>query len=74
MQSGLSLQARITQLLGIRYPIIRGGGMQWVGRAALAAAVSNAGGLGIPTALTQPTPEDLRAEITRSRSPVPVAG
>jgi NAD(P)H-dependent flavin oxidoreductase YrpB (nitropropane dioxygenase family) len=67
MQSGLSLQTRITQLLGIRYPIIQGG-MQWVGRAELAAAVSNAGGLGILTALTQPTPEDLRAEITRCRA------
>jgi NAD(P)H-dependent flavin oxidoreductase YrpB (nitropropane dioxygenase family) len=67
MQSELSLQTRITQLLGIRYPIIQGG-MQWVGRAELAAAVSNAGGLGILTALTQPTPEYLRAEIARCRT------
>lgn len=42
--------------------------MQWVGYAELASAVSNAGGLGILTALTQPTPEDLRMEIRRCRS------
>jgi NAD(P)H-dependent flavin oxidoreductase YrpB (nitropropane dioxygenase family) len=42
--------------------------MQWVGYAELAAAVSNAGGLGILTALTQPTPEDLRKEIRKCRS------
>jgi NAD(P)H-dependent flavin oxidoreductase YrpB (nitropropane dioxygenase family) len=41
--------------------------MQWVGYAELASAVSNAGGLGILTALTQPTPEDLRKEIARCR-------
>src|SRR6185503_1986284 len=44
------------------------GGMMWVGRAELAAAVSNAGGLGILTALTQPTPDDLRREIVRCRT------
>src|SRR5690606_33934322 len=44
------------------------GGMQWVGRAELAAAVSSAGGLGILTALTQPTPDDLVREIERCRS------
>jgi len=58
---------RVTRLLGIRYPIVQGG-MQWVGRAELAAAVSNAGGLGILTALTQPTPEALGREIERCRS------
>ena len=42
--------------------------MQWVGYAELASAVSNAGGLGILTALTQPTPEDLRKEIRRCRA------
>jgi NADH:quinone reductase (non-electrogenic) len=42
--------------------------MQWVGRAELAAAVSEAGGLGIITALTQPTPDDLRKEIARART------
>ncbi len=56
------MKTRVTELLGIRYPIIQGG-MQWVGRAELASAVSNAGGLGILTALTQPTPDDLRREI-----------
>ncbi|WP_256577490.1 nitronate monooxygenase family protein [Pseudomonas sp. R37(2017)] len=62
-----SMQTRITELFGIRYPIIQGG-MMWVGRAEMAAAVSNAGGLGILTALTQPTPEALAAEIERCRS------
>jgi nitronate monooxygenase len=42
--------------------------MQWVGRAELAAAVSNAGGLGVLTALTQATPDDLRREIDRCRA------
>ena len=53
-------------MLGIQYPIVQGG-MMWVGRAELASAVSNAGGLGILTALTQPTPDDLAKEITRCR-------
>ncbi len=60
------MKTRITELLNIKYPIVQGG-MQWVGRAELAAAVSNAGGLGILTALTQPTPNDLAKEITRCR-------
>ncbi|MGK2287217.1 NAD(P)H-dependent flavin oxidoreductase [Pedomonas sp. V897] len=62
-----SMTTRVTRLLGTRYPIIQGG-MQWVGRAELASAVSNAGGLGILTALTQPTPEALAEEIRRCRS------
>ncbi|WP_372748192.1 NAD(P)H-dependent flavin oxidoreductase [Litorivivens sp.] len=62
----MKLQTRITQMLGIEYPIVQGG-MMWVGRAELAAAVSNAGGLGIITALTQPSPDDLRKEIARCR-------
>lgn len=61
------MQTRVTERLGIRYPIIQGG-MQWVGTAELASAVSNAGGLGILTALTQPTPDALRAEIARCRT------
>jgi len=61
------MKNRITELLGIRYPIVQGG-MQWVGRAELAAAVSNAGGLGTLGALTQPTPEDLGREIERCRA------
>lgn len=60
------MRTKITEMLGIEYPIIQGG-MQWVGTAELASAVSNAGGLGILTALTQPTPEDLRREIERCR-------
>ncbi len=56
----------ITRLLGIRYPIVQGG-MQWVGTAEMAAAVSNAGGLGTLSALTPPTPEDLGREIERCR-------
>src|SRR5882757_6629060 len=61
------MRNRVTAMLGIRYPIIQGG-MQWVGRAELVAAVSNAGGLGVLTGLTQPTPEKLREEIERTRS------
>ena len=60
------MKTRVTEMLGIRYPIVQGG-MQWVGRAELAAAVSNAGGLGTLTALTQPTPQALRLEIERCR-------
>jgi len=58
------MKTRITELFGIERPIIQGG-MHYVGYAELAAAVSNAGGLGIITALTQPTPEDLAREIAR---------
>src|SRR5437879_12237305 len=61
------MKTQITDMLGIRYPIVQGG-MMWVGRAELAAAVSNAGGLGILTALTQPTPDALRREIARCRT------
>ncbi|WP_315967997.1 NAD(P)H-dependent flavin oxidoreductase [Acidovorax bellezanensis] len=61
------MRTRVTEQLGIAYPIIQGG-MQWVGLAELAAAVSNAGGLGIVTALTQPTPDDLAREIARTRA------
>jgi len=63
----MRLQTRFTRLVGIDYPIVQGG-MMWVGRAELASAVSNAGGLGILTALTQPTPAALRREIDRCRS------
>jgi NADH:quinone reductase (non-electrogenic) len=58
------MKTRITELFGIRHPIIQGG-MHHVGYAELASAVSNAGGLGIITGLTQPTPEDLAREIAR---------
>ena len=66
----MKFKTRFTELVGIDYPIVQGG-MMWVGRAELAAAVSNAGGLGIVTALTQPTPEALRLEIERCRSMTP---
>ena len=62
----MALKTRFTELVGIEHPIVQGG-MQWVGRAELAAAVSEAGGLGIITALTQPTPDDLKKEIERAR-------
>lgn len=60
------MKTRITELFGIQYPIMQGG-MQWVGFAELASAVSNAGGLGTLTALSQPTPEDLAKEIKRCK-------
>jgi len=60
------MKTRITELLEIEHPIIQGG-MHYVGLAELAAAVSNAGGLGIITGLTQRTPEGLAKEIARCR-------
>ena len=63
----MPFKTRITELLGIQHPIVQGG-MQSVGVAELAAAVSNAGGLGILTALTQPSPQALRDEIERCKS------
>ena len=60
------MKTRITELLGIEHPIIQGG-MHYVGFAELAAAVSNAGGLGIITGLTQKTPELLAKEIAKCR-------
>jgi nitronate monooxygenase len=61
------MKTRLTELLGIEVPIICGGMMR-VGTAELAAAVSNAGALGIMTALTQPTPERLKAEILKCQA------
>ena len=60
------LKTRITELFGIEYPIIQGG-MQWLSRSELAAAVSNAGGLGIMTALSFLKLDDLRDEIKKLR-------
>src|SRR5512136_1133849 len=60
------MKTRITELFGIQHPIIQGG-MHYVGLAELASAVSNAGGLGIITGLTQRTPELLAKEIARCR-------
>ena len=61
------MKTRITELFGIEHPVIQGG-MHYVGFAELAAAVSNAGGLGIITGLTQQTPEDLANEIAKCKS------
>ena len=58
---------RATQLLGVRYPVVQSG-MRWVARAELVAAVSNAGGLGVLSAHTQPDAEALRREIRRTRT------
>ena len=55
-----------TETFGVKHPIVQGG-MQWVGTAELVSAVANAGALGMLTALTQPSPEALTAEITRCR-------
>ena len=60
------MKTRITEMFGIEHPIIQGG-MHYVGLAEMAAAVSNAGGLGIITGLTQGTPEKLANEIARCR-------
>lgn len=60
------MKTRITELFSIECPIIQGG-MHHVGLAELAAAVSNAGGLGVITALTQPSAEALSREIARCR-------
>jgi NAD(P)H-dependent flavin oxidoreductase YrpB (nitropropane dioxygenase family) len=60
------MKTRITEMFGIEHPIIQGG-MHYVGFAELAAAVSEAGGLGIITGLTQRTPELLAREIARCR-------
>ena len=61
------MKTRITEMFGIEHPIIQGG-MHFVGFAEMAAAVSNAGGLGIITGLTQRTPDDLANEIARCRA------
>lgn len=60
------ITTRFTEVFGVQHPIVQGG-MQWVGRAELVAGVANAGALGMITALTQPTPEDLTREIARTR-------
>ena len=62
----MSIVTPITRMLGIRHPIIQGG-MHFVGYAGLAAAVANAGGLGLVTALTQPSAEKLREEIRAAK-------
>src|SRR3546814_1140482 len=62
----MAFKTRITEMLGIEHPIVQGG-MQSVGYAELASAVSNAGGLGILTALTQPSPTALREDRKSTR-------
>jgi nitronate monooxygenase len=62
----MAIKTRFTETFGVKHPIAQGG-MQWVGKAELVAAVANAGALGFVTALTQPTPEDLAKEIKRTR-------
>ena len=61
------MKTRFTEMFGIEHPIAQGG-MQWVGTAELVSAVANAGALGFLTALTQPSPEALAAEIARCRT------
>ena len=63
----MPFKTRVTEMLGIEHPIVQGG-MQGVGYAELASAVSNAGGLGTLTALTQPSPQALSEEIERCRA------
>lgn len=60
------ISTKFTAAFGVRHPVVQGG-MQWVGRSALVAAVANAGGLGLVTALSLPTPQELREEIARTR-------
>ncbi|MDY6999635.1 MAG: nitronate monooxygenase, partial [Actinomycetota bacterium] len=62
----MTITTKFTETFGVEHPIAQGG-MQWVGRAELVAAVANAGALGFITALTQPTPADLANEIARTR-------
>lgn len=62
----MGIKTKFTEAFGVEHPVAQGG-MQWVGRAELVAAVANAGGLGFITALTQPTPADLAKEIAKTR-------
>lgn len=67
LNQGITMfKTRVTEMLGIRYPIIQGG-MLWLSRAELVAAVSNAGGLGILSSATFPGKEELRQEIRRTK-------
>src|SRR6478752_1673719 len=65
-RSSMTITTKFTETFGVEHPVAQGG-MQWVGRAELVAAVANAGGLGFITALTQPTPADLANEIAKTR-------
>ncbi len=59
-------KTRITEMFGIKYPIIQGG-LMWLAKAELAAAVAEAGGIGFMTALSHDSPEKLRNEIKKVR-------
>ena len=61
------LKTRVTEMLGIEYPIIKGP-MAYISRAELVAAVSNAGGMGIIASLSFETIDELRREIKRTKS------
>lgn len=63
------IRTQLTQTLGLRVPLVMGG-MQWVGTPKLVAAATNAGALAFLTALTQPTPEALKAAIRETRAMV----
>ena len=63
----MSFATKFTRALGIQHPIMCGG-LHWVGYAQLAAAVSESGGIGLITALTQPSPEALQEEIQKCKS------
>ena len=62
----MTINTKFTDTFGVEHPVVQGG-MQWVGRAELVAAVANSGALGFITALTQPTPADLANEIAKCR-------
>ncbi len=62
----MTITTKFTETFGVEHPVVQGG-MQWVGRAELVAAVANSGALGFITALTQPTPKDLANEIAKCR-------
>jgi NAD(P)H-dependent flavin oxidoreductase YrpB (nitropropane dioxygenase family) len=59
-------KTRITELFGVEHPVVQGG-LMWIARAELVSAVANAGGMGFITALTFPTPQELAAEIRKTR-------
>ncbi len=61
-----TFETRITKMLGIKYPILMGG-LQWLAKAEMVSAVSNAGGMGFITAVSFPNGEELRAEIKKTR-------
>jgi nitronate monooxygenase len=63
---GPLIRTRFTEMFGITHPVVQGG-MQWVARAELVAAVANAGGLGFLSALSQPSPDALVREVARTR-------